>query len=307
MATGPVVLDAMGGDHAPEATVAGALKAVAAGVEVVLVGQLQALEQALERAGAATAPPIVEAAQVVTMDDDPVAALRAKPEASIRVAAQLVADGHGAALVSAGSTGATLTAGLLALGRLPGVRRPVVAAVLPVADGGRAVLVDAGGSMDVHATVFPSYAAMGAAYAAVLGIGTPTVGLLNVGSEPGKGNELTKDAFETLQTVAAFRGNVEPPAVLRGVVDVVVTDGFTGNVFLKTLESVLHAAVAGGTQPPARDAAAILLGVRGEVLVAHGAADGDDVARALQRAAQVAEAGLSERVGQRLAQQEEQA
>jgi phosphate acyltransferase len=296
--TATVALDAMGGDDAPEVTVRGALAARESGIEVILVGDGPTLEARLAEAGAPSGVPVHHAAGIVTMHDDPIAALRREPDSSIRVACQLVADGQAGAVVSAGSTGATLAAALLTIGRLPGIRRPVVAAVLPVADGRQTVLADAGGSMDVQAEVLAGYAAMGAAYAAVLGSAEPRIGLLNVGEEPGKGNELAKSAFALLEPIDGFVGNVEPPAVLAGAVDVVVTDGFTGNIFLKTIEA------AWGPGSP-HDSTALLLGVAGEVLVAHGAASADDVHRALQRAAHVAQAGLATRVARRMATGEE--
>ena len=297
--TARVALDAMGGDDAPGAVVRGARAAQAEGVDVVLVGDEQVLREHLADSGGDTLP-IVHAPDVVAMDEEPLGALRRKPESSIRVACQLVADGKAGAVVSAGSTGATLAAALLTIGRLPGIRRPVVAAVLPVAGDRQVVLADAGGSMDVHAEALVGYAAMASAYATVLGAAAPTVGLLNVGEEPGKGNELAKAAFALLADSNGFAGNVEPPAVLAGAVDVVVTDGFTGNIFLKTLEA------AWGSSGD-RDSTALLLGVAGEVLVAHGAASADDVQRALQRAAQVAQAGLATRVSQHLSTGEETA
>ena len=287
-----VALDAMGGDDAPAVTVAGALRAAADGVGVTLVGQSDALERELAQAGGTL--PIVDAPDVVGMDEDPILAVRTKPQCSVRVACQLVADGQAGAVLSAGSTGATLAAGLLTLGRSPGVRRPVVAAVLPTGHGPGVVLVDAGGSMDVQPEALVGYATMATAYAVVLGVPTPTIGLLNVGEEPGKGTALAKAAFELLGAVPGFVGNVEPSAVLSGAVDVVVTDGFTGNVFLKTIEATAPPHDGGG------DAAAMLLGVNGEVLVAHGAATADDVARALRRASQVAAAGLAASIARRM-------
>lgn len=296
MTAARVVLDAMGGDDAPAAMVVGALRASTDhGVDVALVGRRADLEAALDAAGAPGALEIVDAPDVIGMDEDPVAALRAKPGASIRVACQLVADSEAGAVVSAGSTGATLTAALLTMGRLPGVRRPVVAAVLPTQGGGHAVLADAGGSTDVQPEALVGYAAMGSAYATVLGAAEPTVGLLNIGEEPGKGNELAKAAFTLLSGIDHFVGNVEPSAALRGDADVVVTDGFTGNIFLKTIEAATQ------VDDPEHDSAAILLGIRGEVLVAHGAATAEDVTRALCRAATVAQAGLAGQVSRRLA------
>lgn len=299
-----VALDAMGGDHAPIATVAGALRARGAGVEVILVGQPDALDAALVAAGAADALPLVPAAEVVEMHEDPVIALRTKRNASVRVAAQLVAEGRAEALVSAGSTGATLAAALLVIGRLPGVRRPVVGALIPVGcvplrgrrtyltSQPRVVLVDAGGNADAHPEALVGYARMGAAYAGALGVDAPRVGLLNVGVEPGKGNAQAKVAYKLLRGVAGFVGNVEPDGVLNGAVDVVVTDGFTGNIFLKAVE-----AASGGYG----DSGAMVLGVAGEVLVAHGAAGAEDVAAAVRMAAEAATAGLSGKVAAQLA------
>jgi len=293
-----VALDVMGGDHAPAAPVEAALRAAADhGVDVVCVGAADLVAEHLRRAGGDL--PVVDAPDVVGMDEDPVAALRAKPRASVRVACELVAAGEAAAVVSAGSTGATLTAALLALGRAPGVRRPVVAAAIPVEGGRTVVLADAGGSMDVHPDVVGGYAAMARAYAQVLGAPEPRVGLLNVGHEPGKGHAWAKEAFDVLSATSGFTGNIEPAAVLAGDVDVVVTDGFTGNIFLKTLEA---AAVPGDGEA---DTVASLLGVNGEVLVAHGAASAGDIAAALRRAQQVAVAGLAQRISGQMSQAQE--
>lgn len=302
---GPVALDAMGGDHAPTVTVAGALRAKAQfGIEVILVGRPGAVAAALRTAGAPGELRIVAADQVVAMDEDAAPAMRARPDASVRVAARLVAQGQACALLSAGSTGATLTAALLELGRLPGVRRPVLAAAIPAVAAGAAgrdavrevVLVDAGGSPDVQPEALPAYARMGAAYAQARGSDEPRVGLLNVGAEPGKGSGLVRTAFGLLRDVRGFVGNVEPHAVLAGHVDVVVTDGFTGNVFLKTVEAAWAHAADGHRSA----GAAVLLGIAGEVLVAHGAADERQVAAALRTAARVGEARLSRLVGERL-------
>jgi glycerol-3-phosphate acyltransferase PlsX len=280
-----IALDAMGGDHAPAATVAGALLAADAGLDVVLIGRPNELTAELQRAGAPGRLAIVAADEVVGMHEDATMALRGKPASSIRVAAGLVASGRADAMVSAGSTGATLTAALLALGRVRGVRRPVLAAVLPT-PAGDVVLADAGGSPDPQPETLAAYARMATAYARTRGRSTPSVGLLNVGSEAGKGNALVKRAFTLLDGSDGFVGNLEPAAVLAARADVVITDGFTGNVFLKTLEAMVDG--SGDTA-----GAAVLLGVAGEVLVAHGDADAPAVAAALQTAAAVAAAGLS--------------
>lgn len=297
MSAAGIALDAMGGDHAPAAVVAGALRAhIDHGLQILLVGRRSDVDEALTAAGGSGALEIVDAPDVVHDGEDPAIGVRGKPGASIRVAARLVADGRAGALVSAGSTGATLATALLTLGRIGGVRRPVVAAVLPVGDG--VVLVDAGGSTDPQPDAVATYARMGTAYARVRGLDTPRVGLLNVGAEPGKGNALARGAYELLEAEAGFVGNVEPADVLAGAVDVVVADGFTGNVFLKTVEA---------TTPPADPrrgpGAAVLLGVDGEVLVAHGAAGELEIAAALRTAADVAGAGLSRRIAERLERQ----
>jgi phosphate acyltransferase len=286
-----IALDAMGGDHAPAATVAGALQAQKAGMDVVLVGQPDCLRVAMASQGALGVLPVVPAGEVVGMGENPALALHTKRDASIRVAARLVADGRADALISAGSTGATLTAALLLLGRLPDVRRPVVGALIPTKHG-RVLLVDAGGSAAAQPEALVGYAWIGAAYAGVLGIDAPRIGLLNVGVESGKGNALAKAAYALLGGVPSFVGNVEPAGVLGGAVDVVVTDGFTGNIFLKAVE-----AVSGGY----RDRAAIVLGVAGEVVVAHGAAGAEEVAEAVRMAAEAATVGVSGKIAAQLA------
>ena len=287
-----VALDAMGGDHAPGEVVDGALRARRAGVEVVLVGRPEVISSALAEAGASGALPVVTASEIVGMDENPALALRTKRDASVRVAAELVAAGDADALVSAGSTGGTLAAALLVLGRVRGVRRPAVAALIPGRHGGRVVLVDAGGSSDAQPKALLGYARMGTAYAEVLGSSSPRVGLLNVGVEARKGNALAKAAHAVLGRLPGFVGNIEPDGVLGGAVDVVVTDGFTGNIFLKTAE-----AASGGYG----DSAAMVLGVAGEVLVAHGAARAEEVAEAVLMAAEAAAAGLSGKVAAQLA------
>ena len=284
-----VAVDAMGGDHAPAEIVAGAVRAADDGVDVVLVGRSADIRAQLGDREDGDRITVVDAPDVIGMSEDAAIALRAKPDASIRVAARLVGEGSAQALVSAGSTGATLAAALLTLGRIHGVRRPVVAAVIPIAADREIVLVDAGGSMEVQPDAFGGYARMATAYAQIRGVDDPRVGLLNVGEEPGKGTALAKSAFEALRDVAGFAGNVEPSAVLEGDVDVVVTDGFTGNIFLKTVEATLKHNRSAQT-------AALLLGVAGEVLVAHGAARAADVTAAVHSAVEVARAGLSGRL-----------
>ena len=298
-----IALDAMGGDHAPDAVIAGALRAFDEhGVRVVLVGRPEAIEESLRACGRAGAIDVAPAADVIAMDEEPALALRAKPDASVRVAADLVASGRAQAMVSAGSTGATMAAGLFALGRADGVRRPVVGALLPFGSPGT-VLVDAGASPDVTAEQLLGHARMGIAYAQALGVAAPRVALLNIGAEPGKGNALAREAQDVLGAGlgVAFVGNAEPDAVVAGAADVVVTDGFTGNVFLKTVEA-LAALDAGDGQGGAHGGAAVLLGVKGNVLVAHGAAGAAEIAAALRMAERVAADGLAERVATAMAE-----
>lgn len=285
----PIALDAMGGDDAPAVTVAGARAARDAGVEVVLVGDRARIAA---QAGARGLP-IVHAPQSIGMGEDAAVAARQRRHASIRVAAGLVARGEAAAVVSAGSTGATVAGALLELGRLQGVRRPVIAALLPLGEHG-VVLADAGATMDVVPEALQECACMARAYALALGMENPAIGLLNVGTEAGKGNQLARAGSRLLTAVDGFIGNVEPSAALRGDVDVVITDGFTGNVFLKTIEALVAAPAASTRLEP--DSAAVLLGVGGVVLVAHGAADAAGIASALRMARDVAGSALCDRI-----------
>lgn len=296
MTVAGIALDAMGGDDAPASLVAGALRARDEhGLRPILVGRRDAVARALELAGSPDGLEIVDANDVVGNTEDPAVGVRGKPTASIRVAANLLVEGRAQALVSAGSTGATLATALLTLGRIRGVRRPVVAVVLPFGAHG-VVLLDAGGSSDPQPDALVAHGRMGAAYAKVRGVREPRVGLLNVGAEPGKGNALSRTAHDLLAGEAGFVGNVEPAAVYAGAVDVVVADGFTGNVFLKTIE-----AVTPGRDPGAGPGAAVLLGVNGAVLVAHGAATEREIAAALLTAHRVAEAGLPRQIEKVLA------
>jgi phosphate acyltransferase len=281
----------MGGDDAPRVPVAAAGRAVAElGLDVVLVGE----PDALAASGADPALPVAAATQIIGMGEDGALAVRAKPQSSIRTAIALVAEGHAAAAVSAGSTGATLAAALLGLGRIRGVRRPAIAAVLPFGQRAGAILVDAGGSTDVQPETLVTHARMGVAYARVRGVDRPRLGLLNVGTEPGKGNELARLTAPLLAELPGFVGNVEPAHVLAGEVDVVVTDGFTGNILLKTVEALSEGRAYGGP------GAAVLLGVAGPVLVAHGAAGVDELVTALRTADRVVAERLVDQVADAL-------
>ena len=238
----------MGGDLAPSAVVDGAVAAARhLGVQIALVGPSAALEQALaphpdwSRLGVE----IVDAPDVIAMTDRPAAALRRKPRASIRVAAELVAGGKAAALFSAGHTGATVMAAYGGFGLLPGVDRPALAAVMPTRTT-PAVLLDAGASVECRPQHLLQFALMGSVYArAALGVAKPRVGLLSIGEEETKGNELTVEAHRLLKAaVPEFIGNIEGRDIYGGAADVIVCDGFTGNVVLKTSEGLMEAVEA---------------------------------------------------------------
>ena len=238
----------MGGDLAPSAVVDGAVAAARhLGVQIALVGSSAALEQALaphpdwSRLGVE----IVDAPDVIAMTDRPAAALRRKPHASIRVAADLVSGGKAAALFSAGHTGATVMAAYGGFGLLPGVDRPALAAVMPTRTT-PAVLLDAGASVECRPHHLLQFALMGSVYArAALGVAKPRVGLLSIGEEETKGNELTVEAHRLLKAaVPEFIGNIEGREIHGGAADVIVCDGFTGNVVLKTSEGLMEAVEA---------------------------------------------------------------
>ena len=238
-----IAVDAMGGDHAPAAIVEGALAAARhLDIRVALVGQTAAVQNALDAYPDAGSLPvsIVDAPDVIEMADAPAAALRRKPRASIRVAADLVARGDASALFSAGHTGATVMAAYSAFGMIPGVDRPALATTIPTRER-PAVLLDAGASVECRPQHLLQFAIMGSVYARLaLGADRPRVGLLSIGEEETKGNELTRDAHRLLKASPLnFIGNVEGREIYSGVADVIVCDGFTGNVVLKTSEGLV--------------------------------------------------------------------
>ena len=246
-----IAVDAMGGDHAPDAIVAGALMAARRlNVGLLLVGAEDVIARELARHAGAGAVDIevAHAPDRIEMAEPAAAALRRKPGASIRIAAEAVRDGRAAALFSAGHTGAAVMAAHAAFGRLPGVDRPALATVIPTRRS-PAVLLDSGATVECRPHHLVQFAVMGSAYARVaLGCAVPRVGLLSVGEEESKGNELTREAHQLLKSAPiAFVGNVEGRDVYSGEADVIVCDGFTGNVTLKiseglveTVERLLH-------------------------------------------------------------------
>lgn len=300
--TARIAVDLLGGDDAPAVVVDGALQAVRADPDLHLLlvgpteiagGLIDALDP--EQRARVTVRPVRAA---VGMADHPSAA---RAESTVRAAVSAVRDGIADALVSAGSTGATVTAAALGLGRWSGVRRPALVATLP-AVAGPVVLVDVGGSLEPGAATLARHAVLGAAYAAVAhAVAAPRVGLLSVGTEAGKGDRLRRAADPLLAAVplpcgARYVGLVEGYDVALGArADVVVTDGFTGNVLLKAIEGAY--AMAGG--PPASGGApraAALLGVSGTVVVCHGAARPDDVASGIALAAHLWRRGATDTV-----------
>ena len=236
-----IAVDAMGGDFGPAVVVEGAVAASHEfGLASVLVGDKAAIEREIIRLQARDLPLSVRhASQVVGMAEPPSQALRRKRDSSLRVAAELVKDGECDALVSAGNTGAAMAIGMFVLGVLPGVDRPAIAAALPSLSG-YTILIDAGANVDPKPRHLFQFAVMGHVYARdIIGKNHPRVGLLSVGEEEGKGNELTREAFEQLRGSSLnFIGNVEGRDIYNGRSDVVVTDGFTGNVCLKVSESL---------------------------------------------------------------------
>jgi len=314
-----IALDALGGDHAPAETVAGAVEAARRGVDVVLVGPRRALEAELAEHGADL--PVVDAVDVVGMGDDPGRALRDKPDASISVAARLVAEGSAQGLVSAGSTGAAMAAAAIIVGRIPGVARPAIAIVFPTPATPTLVL-DAGANTDVRPEQLAQFGLMGAiAVEALFDVESPRVGLLSIGEERGKGRELEKAAWDLLEAGPTnFVGNLEGRDIASDKADVIVTDGFTGNIFLKTTEGAarlmsryllealadIPAEAQEAVLPaiasverrldPETYGGAQLLGVKAVVVVAHGSSSRVAVANALTMARDGADHDLAGRL-----------
>jgi phosphate acyltransferase len=232
-----LAIDAMGGDNAPREIVKGAMKAVEAfsDIHITLVGDESKISEYLTNPERIT---VLHTTEVILATDEPVRAVRRKKTASMVLAAQQVADGAADACISAGNTGALMAAGLFVVGRIEGIDRPALAPTLPTIGGEGFLLLDVGANVDAKAEHLLQYAIMGSIYSEkVRGVTNPRVGLLNIGTEEKKGNELTKQAYELLKEANLnFIGNVEARDLLEGAADVVVTDGFTGNMVLKTIE-----------------------------------------------------------------------
>jgi phosphate acyltransferase len=312
----PVALDAMGGDRAPAEIVAGARAAVDEfGIEVVLVGPPEAVGDTLGL-------PLVACTEVIAMDEDPAQSVRKKKDSSIVRAAELVRDGAASATVSAGNTGAVMAAALLRLGRLKGVVRPCIATPVPRLGSTPVLLCDAGANAECTSDMLLQFAQMASAHVTSrYGVAAPLVGLLSIGEEPTKGTPLVKETHAKLADATSgvnFYGNVEGRDLIESTVDVIVTDGFTGNVALKTLEGALRFMFSTltkviGTDDATRAAGdvllehllpiaedldpdthggAILLGVDGVSVISHGSSSGRAIKNALRVAHDLADHGV---------------
>jgi glycerol-3-phosphate acyltransferase PlsX len=316
-----IAVDAMGGDRAPGEIVAGArLAAEQLGVRVLLVGRPDEI-------GDAGGLEVVPASEVITMDADPGRSVRRLKDSSLVRAAEAVRDGRADAMVSAGNTGATMASALFRMGRIKGVGRPAIATPIPSTSGGLpTILLDAGANAECQPEWLVQFAQMGAVFArARFGVDSPRVGLLTIGEEAGKGNSLVKETYSLLETLewvggtgAEFIGNVEGRDIMTGDVDVVVTDGFTGNVALKTLEGLFRAMVdaVNGVfgqieegraaqevvQPhldalwehldPESTGGAMLLGVDGVCIISHGSSSALAMVNAVRVAADMVTGGV---------------
>ena len=316
----PVAVDAMGGDNAPDTIVAAARTAAASGTAVTLVGPAD-LGDRVDLGGLSLIP----ASEVIEMHDDPAQGVRRKKDSTLVRAAEAVRDGAASAMISAGNTGATMAAALFRMGRITGVSRPAIATPIPVPGSLPTVLIDAGANAEVQPDWLVQFAQMGAVYARHrFGIIQPRVGLLSIGEEPGKGDTLRKEAYELLVSAPGidFIGNVEGRDLMTDTVDVVVTDGFTGNVVLKTLEggmkvlmrSLLAAFAAEEHYKPHADAllpallplyatldaetygGAVLLGVDGVCIISHGSSSERAIVNGIQVAREMVEAGIVDEI-----------
>ncbi len=312
----PIAVDAMGGDNAPSEIVAGARLAADEGTPVLLVGRSDEM-------GDTGDLPVIEASEVIAMDAEAGSSVRRMKDSSLVRAAEAVRDGAASAMVSAGNTGATMASALLRMGRISGVSRPAIATLLPAPGTTPTVLLDAGANSECNPEWLVQFGQMGAVFARDrLGIAEPRVALLSIGEEAGKGNPLVKEAYKALDEAefrqGSFIGNVEGRDLLTDAADVVVTDGFTGNVALKALEGSMktligalltsmtarpEAAEAADVLAPELDAlyrqfhpdtygGAMLLGVRGVCIISHGSTGATAMKNAIGIAAEMAEAGV---------------
>jgi phosphate acyltransferase len=326
-----IAVDAMGGDHAPQVNVDAAIAASREfGIRTLLVGNASRLQKLVEESGYRGSDlEIVDAAEVITMEDPATAAVRRKRNSSIRIAANCVRDGRAEGLVSAGHTGAAMVSAKMVIGTIEGVDRPALAAVLPNISG-HCLLLDVGANPDAKTQHFKEFAVMGSIYAQlVFGKDSPSIGLMSIGEEDTKGTDRTKEAFKTLkETGLNFIGNVEGRDVFNGTVDVIVTDGFTGNVILKVsealaemVEKLLREEIKRTLQASvgfllSRSAfrsfrqrldyseygGAPMLGVKGCVIICHGRSSAKAIKNAIRFAAEFSRRGLAQKIQSSIAE-----
>ncbi len=327
----PIAVDAMGGDFAPRCAVEGSFRsAVEDGAEILLVGDETRVRAELARLGDPRGRiEVVHAEEVVTMDDPPITPIRKKRRSSMRICAELVKQGRAQAMLTAGNTGAAMVSAKMVIGTVAGVDRPALAAVLPNVKG-RTVVLDVGANVDSKALHFREFAVMGHFYAQeVIGTPSPRVGLMSIGEEESKGTDLTREVFKVLKNTGLnFVGNVEGRDVFNGAVDVIVCDGFIGNVILKSAESLaelvgrmLREELERSSRTktgyllakPAFDrfrartdyreyGAAPLLGVNGGCFIGHGSSNARAIQNAIRRAGEFTAARLDTKIRDKIAE-----
>ena len=312
----PIAVDAMGGDKAPAEIVAGAKQAAAEGIPVLLVGPADLADRGdLE---------LLVATEVIGMDEDAASSVKKKKDSTLVRCAEAVRDGKASAMISAGNTGATMASALLRMGRADGVKRPAIATPIPVPGSTPTILLDAGANAEVEAAWLTQFAVMGSVFStARYGIAKPKVGLLSIGEEPGKGDSLRKEAYELLSAEKSinFVGNVEGRDIMTTEVDVVVTDGFTGNVALKSLEGALKTVVkslftaigapqykehADALMPafldlysqfdPDTTGGAMLLGLNGVCIISHGSSSARAMVNGIKVARDMVQGDIVEKI-----------
>src|SRR5437879_7622965 len=329
---GVIALDAMGSDRAPRPEIEGAIQAARHyGARVLLVGREPQIRAELERHAAAAELPleIVHASEVIRMDDKAAKAVRSKRDSSMRVGLRLVREGRASGFVTAANTGAAMATAKMVLGALPGVDRPALAAVFPTSAGKAAILLDVGANVDCKPHNLEQFAVMGEIYSrSIFGTHRPRVGLLSIGEEETKGNELTRESFQLLKQLPLnFVGNVEGRDLYNGEVDVIVTDGFVGNVALKISEGVanlVRSALKESLKATiTRQVGALLsrsaftdfkkgvdqteyggaplLGGKGVCIITHGSSDANAMRNAVRVAAELSQRGINDSIERGLA------
>jgi len=320
-----IAVDAMGGDRAPRCEVEGALLATELGIQVVLVGNEELVRKELKRHGIRRPPlEVVHASEVITMEDGAAKSARQKRDSSLRVATRMVRDGKAQGVVSAGNTGAIMATAKIVLGALPSVDRPALAAIFPALGGKMVVLIDVGANVDCKPQQLLQFAVMGETYSRLMwNVTSPRVGLLSIGAEESKGNDVTRETYRLLQQEPLnFVGNVEGGDLYSGAVDVIVCDGFVGNIALKisegladTLKQLLQEACASTIASKvgyvlsrqafadlsrridySETGGAPLLGVKGVCTICHGSSNANAIKNAIRLAADFAAGHIDQKI-----------